>query len=149
MSENPILINSIKSGLTSGFKCCWILIKVIIPVYFFITALKYSPAMDWLSSAFTPLMGALRLPGEAALPIITGFLLDEYGIIAAIKAVELTGYSITVVITMTFISHSLVVEAAILRKLGLNAVFFTMYRLTASVIMGFLLSIIGTAVGVW
>ena len=144
-----MLASSIGRGVISGAKTCWFLIKIIVPVYLFITILKNTPAMDWLISAFTPLMGAFRLPGEAAVPIITGFFLDEYGVIAAIKAVNLTGFSITIVALMTLIAHSLIVEAAIVKKMGLSATFFTLYRLIAAVITGLVLSFAGTVFNLW
>jgi len=144
-----MLTTSIKNGLISGIKCCWFLIKIIVPVYFFITALNHTPAMDWLTSVFTPLMSAFRMPGEAALPLITGVFLDEYGVIAAIRAVNITGFSVTMIAIMTLISHSLIVEAAIMQRIGLSAAFFTLYRLAASVIVGFGLSFVGVVLNLW
>ena len=144
-----MLTTSIKKGLISGFKTCWFLIKVIIPVYLFITVLKHTPAMDWLVVLFTPFMGAFGLPGEAALPVITGLMLDEYGVIAAMGAVGLTGYSVTIVAVMTLISHSLFVEGAIVRKLGLPVIFFTAYRLSAAVLAGLALNFIGVVFNLW
>ena len=143
------LIGSAKNGAISGVKCCWFLIKVIIPVYLFITALKHTPALDWLATFFAPLMGAFRLPGEAALPLMTGIFLDEYGVIAAIKAVNLAGFSVTIVAVMTLFSHSLLVESAIIRKMGLSALFFNAYRVAAAVVSGFVLSIVGVVLGLW
>jgi len=144
-----MLITSIRNGAISGVKCCWFLIKIIIPVYFFITILKHSPAMDLLISVFSPLMGIFHLPGEAAVPLISGFILDEYAVIAAIKAMNITGFSVTVIAVMTLISHGLFIEAAITKKLGLGATFFTLYRLIASVIAGFALSLAGTVFNLW
>jgi len=144
-----MLTTSIKKGLLSGLKSYWFLIKIIIPVYLFITILKHTPVMDALISAFTPLMSIFRLPGEAAVPLITGLIIDEYGIIAAVKAVELTGYAVTVVIMMTVFSHSLFVEGVIIKKLGLSVTFFTTYRLIISIITGFVLSYAGVVFGLW
>ena len=144
-----MLTSSIKNGFISGLKTCWFLIKIIIPVYLFITILKNTPAMGWLTSACAPLMGVFNMPGEAAVPLITGFILDEYGLIAAIKAVNLTGFSVVILAVMVLISHSLFVEAAIIKKMGLSATLFTLYRLSASFIMGFALSIAGTVFGLW
>jgi len=147
--EGQMLALSIKNGFISGVKCCWFLIKVIIPVYLFITVLKHTPAMDWLTAMFAPFMGVFGLPGEAALPIITGFVLDDYGAIAAIKAVGLSGYSVLIVAVMTLITHSLFVEGAIVRKLGLRVTFFTTYRLIATVVMGLAFNFAGVALGLW
>jgi len=144
-----MFISSLKNGFISGVKSCWFLIKIIIPVYLAITILKNSPAMGWLASVCAPLMGAFHLPGKAAVPFIAGAVLDEYGVIAAIKAVNLTGFAVTVVAVMAMISHSLFVEAAILRKLGMSITFFTVYRITESVIIGLALRFIGEALNLW
>lgn len=144
-----MLLNSIKSGIISGIKCCWFLIKVIVPVYLFITVLKHTPAMDWLASAFAPLMSAFHLPGEAAVPLITGIALDEYGVIAAIKAVNLTGFAVTVVAVMTLLSHSVIVEAAILKRMGMSITFFVSYRVAASIALGLCLGAIGAVMHLW
>ena len=144
-----MLAISIKNGFINGIKCCWFLIKIIIPVYLFITILKHTPVMDLLISGFAPLMGLFRLPGEAAVPLITGMVLDEYGVIAAIKAVDLTGYAVTVVVVMTILAHSLFIEGAIVKKLGLSVTFFTTYRLAAALVMGLVLSFAGVVFDVW
>ena len=144
-----MLVKSIKNGFINSLKICLFLIKIIVPVYLFITVLKHSPVMGWLVSIFTPLMGVFHLPGEAAVPLITGLVLDEYSAIAAIRAVNLTGYAVTVVAVMTLISHSLFVEAAIVRKMGLSAAFFTLYRLTAALSVGLTLGIVGTVLNLW
>ena len=144
-----MLTTSIKNGLINGAKSCWFLIKIIIPVYFFITALKYSPVMDWLVSVFAPLMSFFNLPGEAAIPLIAGLFLDEYAVIAAINAISLTGYSVTVVAVMTQVCHSLFIEGAITKKLGVSVTFFTLYRLTAAVIVGYIFSIVGVVFNLW
>jgi len=133
----------------NGIRCCWFLIKVIIPVYFFITILRHTPAMDMLVNWFAPFMGLFGLSGEAALPIITGYLLDEYAVIAAMGAVELSGYSVTIVAVMALIAHSLPVEGAIVRKLGLSATFFTIHRILAAMIVGVALNFIGVVLNLW
>ena len=138
-----MLATSVKNGLINGLKCSWFLIKIIIPVYFFITILRHTPAMDWLTAVFAPAMGIFHLPGEAALPIITGFVLDEYGVIAAIRAVNLSGFHATIVAVIILPAHSLIVEGAIVKKLGQSATFFTVYRLIAALICGLAVSLAG------
>ena len=144
-----MLIDSIKNGVKSGLKTFWFLIKIIIPVYLFITILKHTPAMDWLVSVFAPFMGVFNLPGEAALPIITGMILDEFGIISAIKAVNLTGFTVTAVSAMALTAHSLLVEGAIVKKMGLSVVLFTAYRIIGAVIVGFILRFLGVVFNLW
>ena len=144
-----MLITSVKNGLISGVKCSWFLIRIIIPVYFGLTILRHTPAMDWLTGVFAPFMGVFSLPGEAAVPIITGFFLDEYAVIAAIRAVNLTGFPVTMVVVMALIAHSLVVEGFIVKKLGHSALFFTAYRLIIAAAVGLALSFLGVVLDLW
>lgn len=138
-----MLIDAIKVGFKKGLYCCWTLIKIMVPIYICITFIKYSPLMDWLVAGFSPVMGIFRLPGEAAVPWITGMFSDEYGAIAAIKAVGLTGMDITVVSIMIMLAHSLFVEAAIIKKMGLSLLFFTCYRLIAAILAGVVFGLAG------
>ncbi len=138
-----MLINAIKVGFKKGLFCCFTLIKIMLPIYICITFIKYSPAMGWIVGVFSPIMGIFHLPGEAAVPWITGLFSDEYGAIAAIKAVGLTGFEITVVSIMVMFAHSLFVEAAIIRKLGLSLLFFTSYRMIVAVVAGIVFGYVG------
>ncbi len=138
-----MLINAVKVGFKKGLVCCLTLIKIILPIYICITFIKYSPVMGWIVSLFSPVMGIFHLPGEAAVPWITGLFSDEYGAIAAIKAVGLTGFEITVVSIMVMFAHSLFVEAAIIKKLGLSLLFFTGYRLIAAILAGIIFGFVG------
>ena len=74
-----MLINSMKTGLRNGLHCCWSLIKIMVPIYVCITFVKYTPLMDMIVNAFSPVMTIFHLPGEAAVPWITGLFSDEYG----------------------------------------------------------------------
>ena len=138
-----MLINAIKSGFRQGLNCCWILIRIIVPVYICITFIKYTPLMDWIVKLFSPVMGLFHLPGEAAIPWITGMFSDEYGAIAAIKAVGLTGFEITIVSMMVMFAHALFIEAAIIKKLDVSAMFFICYRMVTAVIIGIIFGLAG------
>ena len=136
-------LHTIKNGFISGLKSLWFLVKIIIPVFFFITAVKHTPVMDWLVSLFAPLMGLFHLPGDAAMALMTTPFIDEYGAIAAMKAVNMEGFAVSIIGVMALISHSLIVEAAILKKMDLSVVFFTSYRVIAAIIVGIILGLIG------
>ncbi len=138
-----MLVQSIRAGAKSGLKQCWMLIKIIVPVFVGITVIRHTPVMDILVGAFRPMMGIFNLPGEAAVPWITGMFLDEYANIAAIKAVGLAGFDITILTIMTVMAHSLFIESAIIKKLGLSILFFTTYRLLFAVILGVLFGLAG------
>ena len=70
---------------------------------------------------FKPVMSTLGLPGEASLIIILGYFLGTYAGLGAIAAMELNTVQITTIAIMLSISHSLISETAIVKKLGASA----------------------------
>lgn len=138
-----MLIDAVKTGFKRGLFCCWTLVKIMVPIYICVTFIKYSPLMGWITALFSPIMRIFNLPGEAAVPWITGIFSDEYGTVAAVKAVGLAGFDITVVAIMSMMAHALFIEAAIIKKLGLGVTFFTGYRLIAAVITGIIFGWVG------
>lgn len=138
-----MFFQAVRTGAKNGLKQCWMLIKIIVPVFVAITFIKHTPVMEMLARAFRPMMGIFNLPGEAAVPWITGMFLDEYASIAAIKAVGLAGADITILTIMSVMAHSLFIESAIIKKLGLSMLFFIGYRLLLAVILGILFGFVG------
>ncbi|HPT89857.1 MAG TPA: nucleoside recognition domain-containing protein, partial [Bacilli bacterium] len=80
------VLEASKVGLIKAGKTIWKLIKIVVPVYFFVKVLEYVQILPYISNLFSPLMKYFGLPGEAAIVIITGNLLNLYGGIAAIQA---------------------------------------------------------------
>lgn len=129
-----------KLGLKDGLETTWELAKVIVPVYFIITFLKYTPAIDWLASAFQPLTLLIGLPGEATLPIVIANALTVYPAIPAITAFPFTGKEITIMGTMILLCHSLPVETMIAKKSGASGWSIILIRVLAAVFAGLILN---------
>ena len=58
-----VTVDMVGRGVKDGLRTTWELAKVIIPVYFLITVLKYTPLMDLMVKAFEPVK-LVGLPGE-------------------------------------------------------------------------------------
>ena len=101
-------------GVKDGLRTTWELAKVIVPVYFLITVLQYTPLMDLMVKVFEPVTTLVGLPGEAALPIVLANLLTIYPAIPAIIAFPFTPKEITIISTMILLCHSLLVAGSIL-----------------------------------
>lgn len=138
-----MLKNSIKSGLKKGFETTWMLGKIIVPIYFFITFLKYTPAIDWIAKVFEPLMQFFRLPGEAAIVLVVGNISSLYAAIGAMKAMNLTPLEVTILAIMLSFSHSLFMETAITKKLGMKLSNVLFIRIGLALIAGFVVSRVG------
>ncbi|MCG8483425.1 MAG: nucleoside recognition protein [Clostridia bacterium] len=138
-----MLFQSIKTGFRKGLETLWFLSKIIIPVYVIVTILKYTPVMAAAGKLFNPLMGWFNLPGEAAIPFITGLFLDEYGAIAAMKTISLSSQHITTLAVMILFCHIILIETALMKKLGLNIGFFVALRFALAIIFGIIIGQLG------
>lgn len=134
---------SLTEGFRKGIETTWMLAKVIIPVYICVTFLKYTPVIDWIAYICKPMMGLFNLPGEAALVLVLGNVLNLYAGIGAIKAIELTPMQITTIAVMLSFSHSLPIETAIVKKLKVDIVKIVALRVGLAVIMGMIIGQVG------
>src|SRR5690554_1105802 len=116
-----MLVNSLKEGTKKGLQTTWMLAKVMVPVYFIVTFIQHTPAIDWIAMIFRPLMALFNLPGEAAIIFVVGNFLNLFAAIGAIKAINLSPAEITTISVMLSFSHSLLVETAVTKKLGVSS----------------------------
>lgn len=138
-----ILIKSIKTGFIKGIETTWMLGKVVVPVYLIVTILKYTPVIDWITSLFTPLMTVFNLPGEAAIILVLGNVLNIYAAIGAISAINLSAMEVTVISIMLSFSHSLLIETAVTKKLGIGVKKVVLIRVGLAVISGIVVGQLG------
>lgn len=129
------------NGGKNGAYITWELAKTIIPVYFLITFLKYTPVLGWIAQHFAPIMAVFGLPGDASLPLVLGNVLNPYFALAAIIPLDLTGKEITILSTMLLLSHSLFVETAINKKTGIKVKGIIVLRLGSAIIAGIMLNL--------
>jgi spore maturation protein SpmB len=100
--------------------------------------LSVSGLLNILAEFFKPVMSILGLPGEASLVIILGYFLGTYAGLGALAAIDLNGIQITTIAIMLSISHSLISESAIVKKLGVSAGASIAVRVSFSILAGFL-----------
>lgn len=137
-----ITADMIGKGVKDGVRTTWELTKVIVPVYFLITVLKYTPLMDLMVRVFEPITKLVGLPGEAALPLVLANLLTIYPAIPAIIAFPFTPKEITIISTMILLCHSLLVEGAIAKKAGTTAWKVIGLRICTALTAGVILNLV-------
>ncbi len=136
------IIESMKNGIVSGLKTTWMLTKIIVPVYFLITFLKYTPVLDWISNFLSPIMQIFGLPGEASVVLVFGNVINLSAALAAVASLSLTAKEITIIAVMLSFSHSLFMETAVAKKTGLNVYVVIMIRFTLAVFSGIMLNVL-------
>ncbi|AOY76232.1 nucleoside recognition domain-containing protein [Clostridium formicaceticum] len=138
-----MFVNAIKTGCKKGIETTWMLAKVIIPVYFVVTFLQHTPVIEWIAHVFKPLMSIFNLSGEAAVVLVLGNFLNLYAAIGAIKAIALEPMEITVIAVMLSFSHSLLIETAVTKKMGISVGKVIAIRVGLAVVSGIIIGRIG------
>lgn len=136
------VLEASKVGLIKAGKTIWKLIKIVVPVYFFVKVLEYVQILPYNSNLFSPLMKYFGLPGEAAIVIITGNLLNLYGGIAAMQAFSFTARQITIIAVMLLLSHSLPVETTIIKNLKVPRILQICIRVVTMIIFALILNLV-------
>ncbi len=113
-----ITMETVLRGAKKGINTTLELAKTIVPIYFIITFLNHTPIMLWISHLFSPLMGLLGLPGEASVVLALGYWFNLYGAVGAIMTLNLSVQQITNLGLMLTISHNLLLETAITKRMG-------------------------------
>ncbi len=138
-----LAIETVKRGFIKAIKTTLVLMKVVLPVYALVVIIKYSPVMPFLQRVFEPAMALFRLPADAAIPIITGLFTDEYAAIAAAVQFDFTGWELTTIAMINLVCHTLPVEYALSKKIGLPGGKFVVFRICIALLVGLILAGIG------
>jgi hypothetical protein len=128
----------LKKGLYAFFQLC----TIMIPVYVGVELLKLTPILDFIGKSCEPLMKYFGLPGNIALAYVTGTFINIYAALAVIAGFHLNTREITILAIMLGISHSQLMEAAIVVKMKARPVVVTLSRVLFSLLIGFLLNLI-------
>jgi len=90
-----------------------------VPLYILADILLYFDLLKYISFLFHPITSLLDLPAEAAMAIAGGVLLNLYAAIAFAAPLGLDAYQWTILAVFLGVCHSMVVESAIMKKLGI------------------------------
>jgi len=136
----PSLRDRARRGLRRGGHACWVLLRVTVPTFIVMDLLRRLGVIEVIGSACAPFMSIFRLPGEAAIPVLVGYLVNVYTATAALGTLGLSGGQVTTLGLMIGLAHQLVVETAILKTAGARAFRLLGYRLVVSLVVGWVAS---------
>jgi len=83
----------------------------------------------------------ISLPGEAALPVVLGFSVNLYPALGAVAALNMNTYQVTVLAVLIGTCHALIIESAILYKMGARLRFFLPYRVGIAFLLAWIVSV--------
>ncbi len=138
-SESVLLV-----GFRKGVSTFWTLMKIMVPVYVVVSVLGHTPVLPAVSRFFEPFMGIWHLPGEAALALLLGHVVGLYAALAVIAVGGWDPVSVTVAGVILGISHSLVMEGAIFRKMRAPAMLVVSLRIITGWTLGWVVATILT-----
>jgi hypothetical protein len=125
------LRRDLRIGVKAGLQTFWELARVMVPAYGVTLVLERLGVIQWLAGLARPLMSLLGLPGDAAVPLMVGYVLNIYAAVGAMQALDLSPQQITVLAIAILIGHNLLVEGAVLHKAGMNGFAFGALRVVA------------------
>jgi hypothetical protein len=109
---------------------------IVAPVYTVVTVLKYTPVIRVFAEFMAPLMKHFGLPGEAALAVILGNIVNLYAGLGAVTALKITTAQLTVLSLMLLLSHSQILETAVFFQIRAKWWLFWFIRLVLSFAAG-------------
>lgn len=134
----PNIQTRLKSGFLEGVKKGWSsfvwMSKIVIPLSLAVTLLQWTGWLDKLDFLLEPLTRLINLPPEAALPIISGMVINLYACIAIITVMPFTLAQMTLIAVFNLIAHNLILEGAIQHKSGMHWAKITAIRIGAAVV---------------
>ena len=127
----PVVRRDARAGVVSGMRTFWELARVMVPAYGVTLLADYLGVIRLLADAARPVMTLLGLPGDAAVPLVVGYVLNIYAAVGSMQALDLSAAQITVLAIAILIGHNLLVEGAVLHKAGMNGIAFGALRVVA------------------
>ncbi len=122
------------AGARRGWNSFVWICKIVAPVSLLVTLLQWTGWLNYLDFLLNPMMKLLHLPPEAALPIITGMLVNLYAAIAAMTALAFTTGQMTLIAVFTLIAHNLILEGIVQHKSGMNVAITTLIRISVAIL---------------
>lgn len=117
------------------------LCTIIIPVYVVTALLKLTPFFEYVGGVFEPFMKFIGLPGESAVAIVTGTFVNLYAAAAVVADLEMDARQLTILALILGISHSQIMETAIIGKMRARPYLVTPLRVIFSLCAGFVLNL--------
>lgn len=134
------ILGCIRSVLPSTTRTCIWLLKITVGVSFAIMFLKYFNILPWFSNLLAPVFNGIGLPGEAALPFVTGYFVNVYAAISVAVSFDFDVRSLTILSTMVLSAHNMITETAVQKKTGTSAVRIVVIRTLSAFTLAFLLN---------
>ena len=131
---------SFRFGIKKGWHGFLWMAKIIVPMSLAIALLKWSGWLYKADAFLAPAMNLINLPSEAALPLLSGFVINIYAVLAILLIVPFSIGQATLITVFGLVAHNLIQEGIIQHKSGINAFKIIGIRLVAAVALMFIMA---------
>ena len=120
---------------SSALSTAKVIVFMVIPYFLLAELLMYFELMPIIAQVFEPFTTLLNLPPEAALALASGVFLNLYAAIAFAAPLGLSVYDWTVLGLFLGVLHSIPIESAIMKKLGIDWLHSVGFRLVMAFVV--------------
>lgn len=131
-----------KETLKTSLQSIYIILKLVIPIYIIADILFYYNTLSYVAFLVEPITSLIGLPPQTSLAIISGMFLNVYAAIAFAAPLDLSVHQWTILAVFIGICHSLIVEGAIIKKIGLSNLYSYSLRAIIAFIVAFITAIL-------
>lgn len=118
----------LRDSLQSALRSALLILKFVVPLYILADILLYFDLLRYVGVLFAPLTSLIDLPPEAAIALAAGVLINIYAAIAFAAPLELSPYQWTILGVFLGVCHSIIVESAIMARLGISYLYSVVLR---------------------
>lgn len=134
------VIRSVKEVLPNTTKTCIWIVRLTVGVSLLIVFLQYFNILPVISGFLSPAFNLIGLPGEAALPFVSGYFVNVYAAISVMTAFDFDVRVITILSVMIMCAHNMITETAVQKKTGTSAVRIVLCRTLMAFVLAFCLN---------
>ncbi len=131
-----------RDTIAKSLASAWLILKFVIPIYVLADVLYYYDLLRHVAFVLEPVTRWIGLPAEAALALMSGMFLNLYAAIAFAAPLEMSPQQWTVLAVFLGVAHSLVVESAVMKHLGVAAWYAYGLRIVVAIAAGVAVSLL-------
>jgi spore maturation protein SpmB len=113
-----------------------LLCKLMLPISLGVGLLRWTGALEAIGRVLGPAMAVFHLPGEAAVPLVTGYLAGTYSLLGAMAMIPLDPSAVTILGAMALVAHNLIIESTVQDRTGTPWWWMLIVRLVSSMVVG-------------
>lgn len=130
-----------KESFKSSLHSTWVILKLIVPFYILAEVLYFYDTLSYVSFLVEPMTSMLGLPNETAMSLISGMFLNLYAAIAFAAPLDLTPKDWTILAVFLGVCHALIVETAIMKKIGISSLYSFALRISLGFLMAYCITL--------